>query len=123
MIMNMLQFDPRKVLANARRSATEDLLDRVTVFRDGMEPQAVEVIEAELARRGVGPEDILRHGKELKHRVLRHADGTVARCGRCQRAAVESVAGHQKLFGLVPLFPKTLYFCDEHWRQRQAEGP
>lgn len=112
-----MQFHPDKVLANARRAATEDLLDRVTVFRDGMEPEALEVIEAELARRGLGPEEIHRHGRELKHRVVKRADGLVARCSFCPRAAVESRTGWHKLLRLVPLFRRTLYYCERHWQE------
>lgn len=113
-----MQFNPDKVLANARHSTTDDLLDRVTVLRDGMELEALEVLEAELARRGIGPEEIHRHGRELKHRVVKREDGLVARCSFCPRAAVESRVGWQRLWGLVPLFQRTLYYCDEHWAKK-----
>src|SRR5262245_49520354 len=43
-----MRLDLEKVRANARAASTEDLLDRVTVFRDGLEPEAVAVLEEEL---------------------------------------------------------------------------
>ena len=43
----MLPFNPERVWQNAREASTEDLLDRVTVYRAGMEPEALEIIEEE----------------------------------------------------------------------------
>jgi hypothetical protein len=103
------------VLANARQAATEDLLDRVTVHRDALEAEAVEILEAELARRGVGPEEIERHYREFKHRVVRAKGGLVVKCSFCPRAAVESAVGWHKVWGVVPVFKRTFYYCDEHW--------
>jgi hypothetical protein len=111
----MLRFDPAKVLANARQAQTDDLLDRVTVLRAGMEPEALEVLEAELARRGLGPDEIRQHELGLKHRVVQHPDGLPARCSFCARAAVECAAGWQRLLKLVPLFRRTFYYCEQHW--------
>lgn len=48
-----MDWDADRVRANARQAPTEDLLERVTVYRSGMEPEAVEIIEAELRRRGI----------------------------------------------------------------------
>ena len=113
-----MHFNPDKVLANARRSATEDLLDRITVFRDAMEPDAVEIIHAELARRGFGPEEIHRHEQQLKHRVIRDPQGLVAGCSFCPRAAVESAIGWHRLLRLIPLFRRKYYYCERHWAER-----
>lgn len=41
-----------RVRENARKANTGELLDRVTVDRDGMVPAAIELIEEELADRG-----------------------------------------------------------------------
>ncbi len=46
-----MDWDADRVRANARQASTEDLLERVTIYRSGMEPEAVEIIEAELRRR------------------------------------------------------------------------
>lgn len=113
-----MQFNPDKVLADARRAETDDLLDRVTVCRDAMEPEAVEIIEAELARRGLTPEDIHAHLRQWQHRVLKDGRGLALRCSFCPRAAVESAQGWHRLLGLVPLFQRTFYYCEQHWRER-----
>lgn len=110
----MFPLDPAKVLANARRAETEDLLDRVTVFREVMEPSAVEIIEAELARRGVTPDDIAQHHRRLKPRVVRDSQGIPLRCCRCGRAAVVALSDWHLLLGLVPLFRRRFAYCDRH---------
>lgn len=109
-----MRVDPQRILDNARRAETEDLLDRVTLYRDQMEPDAVEVIEAELAGRGITPDDIRSHQREYQHRVVRRSDGAVAKCSFCPRAATTSHRGWHKLWHLVPIFKRTYYACDEH---------
>ena len=49
----MMGFDLRRVAEYIRRADTEELLDRVTVYREGMEPAALDLMEGELDRRGV----------------------------------------------------------------------
>ena len=61
-----MRLDLDKVRANARAASDEDLLDRVTVYREGMEPQAVPIFEAELRDRGVGPEQIEGHAQRYQ---------------------------------------------------------
>ncbi len=110
----MFPLDPAKVLANARRAETEDLLDRVTVFREVLEPMAVEIIEAELARRGVTPDEIAQHHRRLKPRIVRDPQGIPYRCCRCGRAAVVVATDWHRLLGLVPLFRGRFAYCDRH---------
>src|SRR5437660_803136 len=110
----MLEFDPDKVLLNARSATTEDLLDRVTVFRDQMEPEAVTILEAELRSRGVTAADVLTHGDKIKEGLIRHPDGTVAKCSFCPAPAVARRWGWHRLWGKVPLFPRRLRYCREH---------
>jgi hypothetical protein len=112
------RFDPAKVLANASRAETEDLLDRVTVFREAMEADALDIITAELARRGIRPEEIIEHERQLKHRIIKDQRGLPARCSFCNRAAVESAIGWHKLWRLLPLFRREFYYCDRHWAER-----
>src|SRR5579884_673719 len=52
----MLEFDRERVRANVQEATTEDLLDRATLYADGMESEALDLIEAELRRRGVTAE-------------------------------------------------------------------
>ncbi len=109
-----MRFDPDKVLKNAVRADTGELLDRVTVLREGMEPEAIDIFTAELARRGVGPDELHAHERQLKHRVLRHPDGIVVACSFCSRAAVESWRDWHRLWGLVPIFKREFFYCDRH---------
>lgn len=108
-------FDPERVRENAAGATTEDLLDRVTIFRGDMEPVALDIIEAELWRRGVRQADVDRHEEERRSRaVLTHADGGVRRCAWCERPAVARVWGWHRLWGKVPLFPRPFDLCAEH---------
>jgi hypothetical protein len=112
-----MQFDPERVLTNARNAATEDLLDRVTVYRSGMESVAVEIIEAELRRRGVFDEAIEAHAAERADQplVIRE-DGIAAQCSYCTRPAVGQGWTWSWGWGrFLPMFrPRFHYYCAEH---------
>lgn len=117
----MLPFDADKTLRNARLATTEDLLDRVTAFRDGMEPEAVEIIEMELRRRGVGPEQIEKTRQDRAGKVIRDRSGFAARCSFCSRPAVERRWGWQRLWGRLPIFPRLLNYCQQHQRSTATD--
>jgi len=110
----MLAFDPEKVVLNARTANTEDLLNRVTVFRNEMEPEALPIIEAELRSRGMTAADILDHGDKVKTGVQLGRDGTIAKCSFCSRPASAQRWGWHKLWGLVPVFPRPMRYCSVH---------
>ncbi|HZT79341.1 MAG TPA: hypothetical protein VFA26_03915 [Gemmataceae bacterium] len=128
----MLAFDAEKVRKNVERATTEDLLDRATAYREGMEPEALEIIEAELRRRGVTAADQNEHAR-------RHPEGPVeaglpARCSSCPRPAASRGWGWHRLFGVLPLFPRPFWYCTEHqpgakgrpargWQPRPGDGP
>jgi hypothetical protein len=108
-----MRFDPQKVLLNARKATTEDLLDRVTVYRDGMEPEALPILEDELRARGVTPEQIEAH-RQQRQEVIRLPDGSVAKCSVCRRPAVVQRWGWHRLWRLLPVFPRLFSYCQEH---------
>lgn len=110
----MLEFDADRVEANARQADTEDLLDRITAYRAGMEPGAVALIEEELARRGIGSDEIEAHALQCRDECLYHADGTALMCSFCRRPAVAEGWGWHWVFELVPLLPRRLRYCAEH---------
>lgn len=113
----MLRFDPQKVERNVERATTEDLLDRVTVYLSGMEPEAVEIIERELARRGVLPEAVEAHAASRRQAGLAtDATGLPRICVICREPAVEMRWSWQKLFRLIPIFPRRQAFCALHRR-------
>lgn len=110
---NPLAFDPERVLLNARRSSTEDLLNRVTVYRAEMEPEAVAIIERELRERGVTAAQITAY-RAAHAEVILSASGAAIKCSFCEAPAVASSWGWQRLFGRIPVFPRFLYRCKNH---------
>jgi hypothetical protein len=109
-------FDLDRVRDNAAKAMTDDLLDRVTVYRSGMEPEALEVIETELARRGVGPRDIEAHAVS-RQGTLRDASGLALRCVVCHQPAVGQSWQMLKVFGILPLIPRRVALCAQHLRK------
>ena len=118
----MLDFDPERVRENVRKATTEDLLDRVTVYRSGMEPEAIEIIEGELQDRRVYRDQIRAHAEQRAREVHFHADGTAVRCSFCYRPAVAEGWGWHwlrltiwgKKRPVLPLMPRFYHYCSEH---------
>ena len=75
-----MRLDLDKVRANARGSSTEDLLDRVTVYRGEMEPSALVVLEEELRQRGVTAAEQSDHGERRRQSALVGEGGAAVRC-------------------------------------------
>ncbi len=113
----MLQ-DLRRVAENIRRAETESLLDRVTVYRGGMDPAAVDLIHNELSRRGVTDEAIESHSRDRWADVVVRTDGTAMRCSFCDRPAVVRARGWHRVYGRLPLFPRLFSYCRVHRRDR-----
>jgi hypothetical protein len=112
-IMGM-ELDLNRVLINARKATTEDLLDRVTVYRPGMEPAALRIIREELFRREVTAVQIDEHERMRRSETLALPDGTAERCSFCHSPAVAEAWGWHRLWGKVPVFPRLLRFCKNH---------
>jgi hypothetical protein len=110
----MLKFDPEAVRRNAREATTEDLLDRVTAYRSGMEPEAVAIIEAELESRGIDREEIERHEADSCGHVILRPEGFAYRCSYCDRPAVVRRWGWHWVWGLVPVLPRVMNYCARH---------
>ncbi len=109
-----MKFDSEKVWANARKASTDDLLDRVTVYRQGMEAEALAIFEAELGRRGVTHATIEAHASGNEANCLRDRDGVALQCRYCRKPAVVEKWGWQRLWGVVPIFPRRFRYCREH---------
>jgi hypothetical protein len=108
-----MQLDLERVRHNVAQATTEDLLDRVTVYRAGMEPDALAIIETELRRRGVSPDDVQTHWEMKRAGVL--MSGEVARrCNFCDRPAETRDWGWHWMWGKIPIFPRLFNYCDEH---------
>ncbi|HVL14956.1 MAG TPA: hypothetical protein VM529_20465 [Gemmata sp.] len=100
----MMRLELKAVAEYVRKATTEELLDRVTVYRAGMEPVALDLMEGELDRRGVTREDIAEYDTARRRGVLLRADGTVVRCNFCDRPAVVRGWGWHWVNLRLPLF-------------------
>jgi hypothetical protein len=120
---NPLDFDVERVLANIRRSSTPDLLSRITVFREGMEPKAIQLIESELSGRGIGPEEIEAYEETLRQEMITGSDGLPVRCSFCHQPAVAQGWDWHRMWGRIPVFPRNFYYCAEHRPAGLEESP
>lgn len=109
-----MRLDMQRVRKNVQQADTEDLLNRVTVYREGMEPEALVIIEQELRQRGISAAAVRDHAENVQRGVLRLADGCAARCSFCQQPAVSAGWGWHSLWGRLPLFPRYFYYCKGH---------
>jgi hypothetical protein len=109
---------------HVRKVSTESLLDRVTVYRGEMEIAALEIIELELAARGVGSARVDAHAAQREQDgIVRHADGIVVRCNFCERPATEHLWKWHRLWGwFLPLFPRFCHLCKEHHEQLPTDA-
>jgi hypothetical protein len=114
-------FRAEKRLARLKAMPTAELLDRVTVLQEQMDPDALELMQAELAGRGVGPEEIGAHARELRLLVVKGKDGLPATCYVCGRAAVAQIETWHRLLGIVPLFRRQVFLCLDHAPKRSAD--
>jgi hypothetical protein len=121
-----MEFDPQRVTTNVRHATTEDLLDRATVYRAGMEAEAIEIIEGELQDRGIYREQIRLHAEERQATSIFLEDGTAAVCSFCYRPAVSagwgwhwwSIVVMGKRREIMPVFPRYYHYCTEHEGER-----
>jgi hypothetical protein len=109
-----MRLNLERVRANVQQASTEDLLNRATVYRAGMEEEALVLIDEELRRRGVSAAAVADHEVEQRQRVLRDAGDVAQKCSQCRRPAVGAYWGWHWLWGLVPLFPRKVRYCAEH---------
>jgi hypothetical protein len=109
-----MRLDLHAVARFIRSADTETLLDRVTVYRAGMEEAALDLMEGQLDRLGVSREEIAAHDAARRAVCLFGPDGMAVRCDRCERPAVHTGWGWHRLWGLVPAFPLRRAACDRH---------
>jgi hypothetical protein len=111
-----MQMDLDRVRQNVAKATSEDLLDRATVFRPGMEPHALAIIDAELRRRGVTADEIQSHWETKRADVLMNGS-TARQCSFCARPAVSRGWAWHRVWGKIPLFPRLFWFCAEHQKR------
>jgi hypothetical protein len=118
----MLAFNADRVRENARKADTEDLLDRATVYRDEMEPEALRLIDAELAARAITVEQVREH-LEARRSALTRPDGAIQKCAFCHRPALSREWRWHLLFGKIPVFPRRVARCLEHGGRAAVASP
>lgn len=116
-----MKFDAERVFINVRKSETGDLLNRITVYRAGMEPEAIDIIETELVRRGVSAAQIQEYAERMEKEVIQFEDGIAAKCSFCHEPAVAEEWGWHRIWGKVPLFPRRFFYCREHKPEAKIE--
>ena len=106
-----------RVRANVQAASTEDLLDRASVYRAGMEPEALQIIDEELRQRGVSPGEVFDHGEKQREGILAGPEGLPSRCSRCDRPSVVSSWRWHRLWGVLPVFPRWVTLCEDHAKE------
>ncbi|MCS6896667.1 MAG: hypothetical protein NZM29_01730, partial [Nitrospira sp.] len=96
----LVEFRIDRLRDNVRGAATEDLLDRVTVYRSGLEPDALPIILEELRNRGVTPEEIVAH-EMAQASAIRDDAGLARMCALCRRPAVVRRWIWHRMFGRI----------------------
>ena len=109
-----MNADAQRIRMNAKNAELEDLLDRVTVYRQGMEPEAVAILEDELHARGVSWEHIQAHAGRREEQGVLMQDGIALPCCRCRRPAMAKRWAWHRIFGRIPIFPRLFRYCSEH---------
>jgi hypothetical protein len=109
-----MKFDDQKVWVNVRQASTEDLLDRLTVYRAGIEPEALAIIEEELRKRGISRDEIDAHERAQGEECLRDERGLALPCSLCRRPAVVEKWGWHRLWRRLPIFPRRFRYCRAH---------
>jgi hypothetical protein len=113
-----MRLDLDCVRTNVRKAATEELLDDATIYREGMEPAALDVIENELRERGVTRDAVAEHERKRRETALFDEYGVAVKCCKCRRPAVVEGGDWHRLWGLVPLFRRRFAWCAEHAPKR-----
>jgi hypothetical protein len=110
-----MDLDSQKFLDRIKHEDTDDLLDSVTAFRAGMEPEAIEMIESELRRRGVNSVAIDEYAQTVRAECLFETDRTAKMCSFCRKPAVAEGWGWHKILGRwLPIFPRWVRYCKKH---------
>ena len=110
----MLDVPSKRLERFVHDAETEDLVNQVTAFRAGMRPDVLPLIEAELRRRGIGPDDVAAHQAEVDAAVIWQAPGLARKCRDCERPAVETRWDWHRLWNTVPILPARFYYCVAH---------
>lgn len=116
-----LKLNIERLKENIRAASTEDLMDRITFYKAGLELEAQLMIEVELRRRGVKDEAIEEWGPKPGDPYIWLEDGLAAPCSICRRPAVQDKRGWYRLWGKLPIFPRIYRYCRDHMGKPESE--
>jgi hypothetical protein len=109
-----MEWNEEKVLLNIRAADTDDLLDRITAYRAGIEAEAIDLIEQELHRRGVTAAQIHDQAEAYRRECVFDANGIAKMCSICRRPAVSEGWGWHRILGKLPIVPCWMRYCKLH---------
>ena len=108
--MDTIHEQVRKFAALAE---TNDLIERVTIQRDDLDPEALTIIMQELLSRNISAETVSEYEKS-RDKFLYDSQGKPRLCNICGRPAISSIKSWLKFLRIVPIMPITEYCCEAH---------
>ena len=112
-----------RIAENIRRMPTRELLDRLTAYRAGMQPEAIIMMEQELEQRGVSRETIAAHETAVNEVALSDAHGCAHSMQQVRTAGHRPMLGlASTLRGLADLARAILLLCGSLTACRQRRG-
>ena len=111
-----MDWNEQLLLENIHQSHTEDLLERVTAFRAGMEPTAIKMIERELQWRGVTAVQIHDYAEACRRECVFDENGIAKMCSSCRRPAVRGKSGAGICCSVYCRFSRAGRYCKKHDR-------
>ena len=109
-----MEWNAQKLLVNIGKVGTEDLLDRITAYGAGMEPDAIDMIEQELHRRGITAAEIQERQVTCQRECVFDEYGVAKMCSHCRKPAVGEGWRWHMILGRLPVFPRWMCFCKDH---------
>ena len=109
-----MEFNIDRVRKNVAAAETPDLLDRATVYRTALEPEALPIILDELRTRGVTAEGVVAYEAARWADVLDATIRAARPCSFCRRPAVATGWVWHRMFGILPVFPRPILWCADH---------
>jgi hypothetical protein len=115
-----MNAEKERQLIRIRDAQTEDLMAEATIYRPGMEADALREIDAELRDRGVTAAELLDYVSERQPNLLIDENGLPWQCSLCKQPAESEGWGWHYLWGKVPIFKRWFRWCRTHAPQIEA---
>jgi len=109
-----MNVEKERQLIRIRDAETQDLMAEATIYRPGMEQDALREIDAELRDRGVTPAELLDYAAERQPNLLLDGYGLPWQCSFCKQPAESEGWGWHRMWGKVPVLPRWFRWCRTH---------